>query len=70
MSDAYSIILLGIVIILQEIQIIRLQTKVHYIDRHRKSLLRGMELQSFINEGFSNLIEELMRDKFNMVNKK
>ena len=54
-----SIIFLMIAIVFQELRIASLRTKVMFLDRQRKSMLKGMEVQHEINENTNKLLEHL-----------
>lgn len=49
MMHSISITLLGIALILQEIQIVGLKRKINFIDRQRKRIWKSLEIQSGIN---------------------
>ena len=76
--ERVSIMFLMFAIGFQQVQIMTLRTKVMFLDRKRKSMQRGMEIQGEINHTTTKLLEKLTNvygefviDKFNnMINDK
>lgn len=78
MLENISLIVFGVILIVQELRIATLRTKVMFLDRQRKSIMRSIDLQNNINDKMINTIEHLtdlcgdvIINKFNnMVNDK